>query len=118
MPASIDLHSSLHFAAVDVGSLDACAWFVLEYNGAPDNGQLRQAYDQNKQLFLLKQARYEEIKGQLLPFLKQCGFRESSLQWLPAVGTANENLVKQPTAPELNSWWKGRTLLQTIDSFR
>ena len=64
------------------------------------------------------QGRYEEIKAQLLPFLKQCGFRAANLQWLPAVGTANENLVKKPSAPELSSWWSGPTLVEAIDQFR
>lgn len=55
---------------------------------------------------------------QMLPFLKLCGFRESGLQWLPAVGTANENLTKPPAAPQLKAWWKGQTLVQAIDKFR
>lgn len=69
-------------------------------------------------MIALLQTRYEEIKAQLLPFLKQCGFREGSLQWLPAVGTSNENLATSPTAPELKSWWSGPTLVQAIDRFR
>lgn len=64
------------------------------------------------------EARFEEIKALLLPFLKLCGFREASVQWLPAVGTQNENLTSAPTAPELKSWWNGPTLVQAIDNFR
>ena len=63
------------------------------------------------------QARFEEIRAQLLPFLKQCGFREANLQWLPAVGTLNENLTRPPSAPQLAAWWKGPTLVQAIDAF-
>ncbi len=64
------------------------------------------------------QARFEEIQALLLPFLKLCGFREASIQWLPAVGTQNQNLTSAPTAPELASWWKGPTLVQAIDNFK
>lgn len=64
------------------------------------------------------QARFNEIKAQVLPFLKACGFKESSVQWLPAVGTQNENLTKPPTAPELAAWWRGPTLVDAIDSFK
>ena len=64
------------------------------------------------------QARFEEIRAQLLPFLKQCGFREANLQWLPAVGTLNENLTAPPADPRLAAWWEGPTLVQAIDAFR
>ena len=64
------------------------------------------------------QSRFEEIQALLLPFLKMCGFREASLQWLPAVGTQNQNLTGPPTAPELKAWWNGPTLVQAIDTFK
>lgn len=51
------------------------------------------------------QQRFQDIQAQLLPFLKQCGFRASAVQWLPAVGPSGQNLVQQPTAPGL-SWFK------------
>ena len=51
------------------------------------------------------QQRFQEIQAQLLPFLKQCGFRASAVQWLPAVGPSGQNLVQQPTEPGL-SWFK------------
>ena len=63
------------------------------------------------------QGRFQEIKALLSPFLKQCGFRESSVQWLPAVGIQNQNLVKAPDAPQLTAWWSGPTLVDAIDSF-
>lgn len=53
----------------------------------------------------------------MLPFLKQCGFRERTIQWLPAVGPQGENLNKPPNAAELAAWWKGPTLVQAIDAF-
>lgn len=64
------------------------------------------------------QQRYEHIRAQLLPFLKACGFRESCIQWLPAVGPQGENLVQPPKDPRLASWWRGPTLVQAVDGFR
>eukprot|EP00878_Enallax_costatus_P005079 GHUV01005340.1.p1 GENE.GHUV01005340.1~~GHUV01005340.1.p1 ORF type:complete len:524 (+),score=140.75 GHUV01005340.1:175-1572(+) len=63
------------------------------------------------------QDRFEYIKSQLLPFLKSVGFKESLLQWLPAVGPEGQNLLKPPTEQRLASWWKGPTLVQAIDKF-
>jgi hypothetical protein len=66
----------------------------------------------------LLQERFEYIKSQLLPFLKTVGFRESSVQWLPAVGPAGQNLVGPPSEALLSRWWKGPTLVQAIDAFK
>ena len=49
--------------------------------------------------------RFRDIKAVLLPFLKGCGFRPSSLQWLPAVGPTGQNLTKPPSEKQL-SWFK------------
>ena len=51
-------------------------------------------------------------RAQLEPFLRTCGFRESSIQWLPAVGPSGENLAKPASDPRLAAWWKGPTLAQ------
>jgi translation elongation factor EF-1alpha len=64
----------------------------------------------------LLQERFEYIRSELLPFLKSVGFKEQSLQWLPAVGPAGQNLNAPPTEPLL-SWWRGPTLVQAIDAF-
>lgn len=63
------------------------------------------------------QERFDYIHAQLLPFLKSAGFKESGLQWLPAVGPAGQNLVAKPSEPLLASWWKGPTLVEAIDAF-
>eukprot|EP00879_Flechtneria_rotunda_P016026 GHRR01016762.1.p1 GENE.GHRR01016762.1~~GHRR01016762.1.p1 ORF type:complete len:694 (+),score=227.63 GHRR01016762.1:236-2317(+) len=63
------------------------------------------------------QERYEYIKCQLLPFLKSVGYRESRLQWLPAVGPLGHNLVAKPSEQLLSSWWQGPTLVEAIDAF-
>ena len=49
--------------------------------------------------------RFLDIQAVLLPFLKGCGFRPSSLQWLPAVGPSGQNLTQSPSEPQL-SWFK------------
>ena len=63
------------------------------------------------------QERFEQIKSVLLPYLRTCGFREESVQWLPAVGPNGENLKSPPQDARLSSWWKGPTLVEVIDSF-
>jgi len=63
------------------------------------------------------QARFDCIRHSMEPFLKSCGFKESSMQWLPAVGPTGENLVTPPQHPALASWYKGPTLAQAIDGF-
>ncbi|KAL3137939.1 hypothetical protein ABBQ38_005186 [Trebouxia sp. C0009 RCD-2024] len=61
--------------------------------------------------------RFLDIKTVLLPFLKGCGFRPSSLQWLPAVGPTGQNLTQPPTEKQL-SWFKGPSVVQAIDAFK
>ncbi|KAL3150476.1 hypothetical protein ABBQ32_000300 [Trebouxia sp. C0010 RCD-2024] len=61
--------------------------------------------------------RFLDIKAVLLPFLKGCSFRPSSLQWLPAVGPTGQNLMRPPTEKQL-SWFKGPSVLQAIDAFK
>jgi len=39
------------------------------------------------------QARFEEIKGALAPFLRKCGFAEDAVAWTPVSGTDGTNLV-------------------------
>ena len=86
------------------------------------------------------QERFEAIKEALHPFLKQCGFQEDGLQWLPAAApsglslinptavtiaiyimhtsAAGENIVGPPSAPELACWWRGLCVAEAIDAFR
>ena len=74
------------------------------------------------------QERFLSIKEILGPFLvKTCGFKDSSLQWLPAVGPTGQNLISPPTEPLLYKWWNSRDgsgdgsscphLTQAIDRF-
>ncbi|GBF90939.1 hypothetical protein Rsub_03794 [Raphidocelis subcapitata] len=63
------------------------------------------------------QERFDAIKAQLLPFLRSCGFKEASLQWLPAAAPSGQNLVAPPDDAKLAAWWRGPTLVQAIDAF-
>lgn len=85
------------------------------------------------------QERFESIKAAVSPFLRSCGFRDASVQWIPAVGPTGDNLLSPPgtaaggaegaggsaaaattttaTASPLASWWKGPTVVAAIDAF-
>lgn len=63
------------------------------------------------------QERFDYIRSVLQPFLRTCGFRDSALQWLPAVGPLGENLVTAPVDPILKSWFHGPSVVDAIDAF-
>lgn len=58
--------------------------------------------------------RFEEIVSKLRIFLRQAGFKESDVTYIPCSGLSGENLVKQPTESELVSWYTGPTLITVI----
>ncbi|KAL2896811.1 HBS1-like protein [Bienertia sinuspersici] len=60
--------------------------------------------------------RFELIKRQVGPFLRQCGFKESSISWVPLSAMENQNLVASASDVRLNSWYKGPYLLDAIDT--
>uniref|UniRef100_A0A1Q3F5M6 Putative translation elongation factor ef-1alpha n=1 Tax=Culex tarsalis TaxID=7177 RepID=A0A1Q3F5M6_CULTA len=62
--------------------------------------------------------RFDEITGKLRVFLKQAGFKDSDVTYVPCSGLTGQNLVKDPTDGELLKWYKGPTLLKVIDSFK
>lgn len=64
------------------------------------------------------QERFDEIVGKLKTFLKQAGFKESDITYVPCSGLTGENLVKPPTNPELISWYKGPTLSTVIGKLK
>ncbi|KAI5068030.1 hypothetical protein GOP47_0016375 [Adiantum capillus-veneris] len=61
--------------------------------------------------------RLSAIKATLRPFLRQCGFKDSAIRWIPLSAMENENLVTQPTNEQLKSWYNGPSLLEAIDTF-
>ncbi|XP_022904348.2 protein HBS1 [Onthophagus taurus] len=62
--------------------------------------------------------RFDEIQVKLKTFLKQAGFRESDVTFVPCSGLTGQNLIETPTENELLSWYKGPTLIEVIDNFR
>lgn len=64
------------------------------------------------------QERFNDIMSKLKIFLKQAGFKDSDVHYIPCSGLTGENLVKTASEPELTKWYKGHTLLQVVDSFK
>ncbi|XP_055375116.1 protein HBS1 [Condylostylus longicornis] len=64
------------------------------------------------------QERFNEIVGKLKSFLKQAGFKENDVTFIPCSGLTGENLVNVPTDTRLTNWYNGPTLLDVIDNFK
>ncbi|KAJ2943898.1 hypothetical protein O0L34_g8222 [Tuta absoluta] len=64
------------------------------------------------------QERFNEIVKKLKAFLKQAGFKDSDVTYVPCSGLTGENLVKPPSEAELLKWYCGPCLLEVIDSFK
>ncbi|KAL1770255.1 HBS1 isoform X1 [Sigmodon hispidus] len=65
-----------------------------------------------------QQERFQEITGKLGHFLKQAGFKESDVAFIPTSGLSGENLITRSQSSELTKWYKGPCLLEQIDSFK
>ncbi|XP_026521928.1 HBS1-like protein isoform X1 [Notechis scutatus] len=65
-----------------------------------------------------QQERFQEIVNKLGQFLKQAGFKESDVAYIPTSGLGGENLVTKSQASELAKWYTGKCLLEQIDSFK
>ncbi|KAK8349349.1 hypothetical protein V6Z12_A06G135200 [Gossypium hirsutum] len=61
--------------------------------------------------------RFDLIISQLGTFLRSCGFKDSSVSWIPLSAVENQNLVSAPSNFRL-SWYHGPNLLDAIDSFQ
>ncbi|KAK6123137.1 hypothetical protein DH2020_043133 [Rehmannia glutinosa] len=61
--------------------------------------------------------RFDEVKQKLGTFLRSCGFKVSSILWIPASAMENQNLVANPSDARL-SWFNGPSLLDAIDSLQ
>ncbi|KAK8292486.1 hypothetical protein V6Z12_D06G125500 [Gossypium hirsutum] len=61
--------------------------------------------------------RFDLIISQLGAFLRSCGFKDSSVSWIPLSAVENQNLVSAPSDFRL-SWYLGPNLLDAIDSFQ
>ncbi|XP_068255605.1 HBS1-like protein isoform X2 [Nyctibius grandis] len=65
-----------------------------------------------------QQERFQEITSKLGQFLKQAGFKESDVAYIPTSGLGGENLVTRGQSSDLTQWYKGKCLLDQIDSFK
>lgn len=65
-----------------------------------------------------QQERFNEITSKLGHFLKQAGFKEMDVAFIPTSGLGGENLVTKSTLSELTEWYKGPCLTEQIDLFK
>lgn len=49
--------------------------------------------------------RFDFIRQQLGSFLRTCGFKESSLSWIPMSVMENQNLVASPKDTDFKNWY-------------
>ncbi|XP_012676665.2 HBS1-like protein isoform X1 [Clupea harengus] len=65
-----------------------------------------------------QQERFQEITNKLGHFLKQAGFKDSDVFYIPSSGLSGENLTSRSSVSELTSWYKGPCLVEQIDGFK
>ncbi|XP_053144278.1 HBS1-like protein isoform X3 [Hemicordylus capensis] len=65
-----------------------------------------------------QQERFMEIVHKLGQFLRQAGFKELDVAYIPTSGLGGENLVTRSQSSELNKWYEGKCLLEQIDAFK
>ncbi|XP_037606302.1 HBS1-like protein isoform X1 [Sebastes umbrosus] len=65
-----------------------------------------------------QQERFQDITSKLGHFLKQAGFKESDVFYIPSSGLSGENLTTRSSVSELTSWYSGPSLLEQIDAFK
>lgn len=63
------------------------------------------------------QDRFDEIIDKMKSFLKQAGFKDSDVSYVPCSGLTGQNLVKKPNEDNLLSWYNGPCLLEVIGMF-
>lgn len=63
------------------------------------------------------QSRYDDIVKKLGLFLKQAGYKDIDLSYIPCSGLGGENLTKAVSEPKLASWYKGSTLVEQIGTY-
>uniref|UniRef100_A0A3B4AYJ5 HBS1-like protein n=1 Tax=Periophthalmus magnuspinnatus TaxID=409849 RepID=A0A3B4AYJ5_9GOBI len=61
-----------------------------------------------------QEERFQDITSKLGHFLKQAGFKESDVFYIPTSGLSGENLTTRSTVSELTSWFSGPSLLEQI----
>lgn len=68
------------------------------------------------------QTRYEHIKTQVLDFLKNSGYREKQIKFVPVSGLSGVNVNRNDEGngedwKALRKWYSGPTLVEALDSF-
>ena len=63
------------------------------------------------------QNRYLDIARKLSVFLKQAGFKEADIQYIPCSGLNGINLVKHVTDIPEFSWYTGNPLIKEIGMY-
>lgn len=66
------------------------------------------------------EARYDEIKEQVLPFLIKQGFKKADIMFVPISGLKGENLIEKSTDPNLVKWYgaDSPSLVDILDGLR
>uniref|UniRef100_A0AAQ5Y2P2 HBS1-like protein n=1 Tax=Amphiprion ocellaris TaxID=80972 RepID=A0AAQ5Y2P2_AMPOC len=65
-----------------------------------------------------QQERFQEIVSKLGHFLKQAGFKDSDVFYIPTSGLSGENLASRSSVSQLTSWFSGPSLVEQIDAFK
>ncbi|XP_062267724.1 HBS1-like protein isoform X1 [Platichthys flesus] len=65
-----------------------------------------------------QQERFQDIISKLGHFLKQAGFKESDVFYVPTSGLSGENLATRSSVSQLTSWYSGFSLMEQIDAFK
>lgn len=60
------------------------------------------------------ESRYTDITKKLGLFLKQVGYKECDLSFIPCSGLSGVNLTGKIPDPSLQAWYKGNTLEEGI----
>lgn len=60
------------------------------------------------------QGRYDDIVKKMGQFLKQAGFKDPDVSFIPCSGLNGENLTSTIKEPRLLDWYKGATLVEQI----
>lgn len=64
------------------------------------------------------ETRYNDITKKLGQFLKQVGYKENDISFIPCSGLSGVNLTGRIPEPKLETWYKGSTLEEQIDKFK
>uniref|UniRef100_A0A8C4QLD9 HBS1-like translational GTPase n=1 Tax=Eptatretus burgeri TaxID=7764 RepID=A0A8C4QLD9_EPTBU len=64
------------------------------------------------------QDRFDSIAAKIGQFLKQAGFKDSEVAYIPTSGLSGENLITSSTEGQLTAWYNGPCLLEQIDVFK